>query len=331
MAQDYTTDALLARVKFLAMIPSNQGQITDAEIITLAQEQLVTEIVPFVVGVKQHYYTREYTLTTANGQLLYDLPGDANVDQFHSVRVTQAGVAERALVQIPSSSRPNWLPDIIRTGGAPTHYYIEGNQIGLLPVPANAAYTVTLTYDLRQPTLVGTSAAAIVSSFLPTYTINTAATLPASFTTADADGNYPAVQGVSPLPPFSGQLGFSSPVYVDSGSSGAALYLSSTPNGGGGTPTTSLGSIAIGSRITLAGESVIPMIPAEMHPVLYQATAVAALRTLGPSDRFQTALDELHRKEAAVTQMMTTRVDEQPVRTSALSSLSPGRRRRGVW
>jgi hypothetical protein len=78
--------------------------------------------------------------------------------------------------------------------------------------------------------------------------------------------------------------------------------------------------------VCLAGQSPVPQIPPELHPLLAQRVVCKALESLGDAAGFQAAQLKMAEIQQAALPLITPRVDGEPKRFANRNS--PFRRRR---
>jgi hypothetical protein len=76
--------------------------------------------------------------------------------------------------------------------------------------------------------------------------------------------------------------------------------------------TTLPDQLSVGDWVCLAGETVNPQLPVELHPILAQRVAVKLLEGMGDSNNLQLAQGKLKEAEAAVLGLISNRVEGEP-------------------
>jgi hypothetical protein len=89
-----------------------------------------------------------------------------------------------------------------------------------------------------------------------------------------------------------------------------ATFSSATATFSSGTTITN--QLAVGDYVCIAGESPMPQLPAELHPLLAQETACACLRASGDSAGLAMAEKERDRLEAIAVGLFAPRTENQP-------------------
>ena len=71
-------------------------------------------------------------------------------------------------------------------------------------------------------------------------------------------------------------------------------------------------NLAVGDYINLTGESIVPQLPTEMHPLLAESVAVAALEALGDAQNYQIATLRYEKMRENVMRLIDDRVEGSP-------------------
>ena len=70
--------------------------------------------------------------------------------------------------------------------------------------------------------------------------------------------------------------------------------------------------LQIGDYVALAGETIVPQLPTELHPVLAQRVAIQCLEALGDQQGYQVAQRRLEQMENALGTILDNRVEGAP-------------------
>ena len=178
----------------------------------------------------------------------------------------------------------------------------------LVPSPSQSG-TLRLEYHRRPSALVTTSAVATISSINGARTvITTTATIPSTI-----------VSGIS-VDVVDNTPGFKTLV-MDA-------TTTATTSGTTITLTAALpSSVAAGDYVCLAGESPVPQIPVELHPLLAQRTKAAALEALGDPKAVQ-AMQVCDRMRQSAMVQLSPRSKGSPRYLINRNAPGLGRRRR---
>lgn len=141
MAIDYTTTDLISSIKIRCMMPSVQELFSDADICRIAGEVLRTKIVPEILKTNEEFFVTSADQAIVAGTSAYRIPARAAWGKLRDVTgVDTAGTEYELRRYEPSDVRDGGTP----TTGEPSGYYLQHDQVVLLPAP-----TVTNGHSLR--------------------------------------------------------------------------------------------------------------------------------------------------------------------------------------
>lgn len=313
MVAAVTSDALLARVKRAAMMPTADGRLTDAEILTALDDVIDTQLGRAVYDADDGRWVETAAdVAVTAGRSDYRLPERAWADGIRQVMLVDPTTG----TEIPLDYVDLADAYELRNAGvwAAPAYTLVADAIRLLPTPADSAYSLRVAY-LRQPSrLVAVSACALVST-VSSSTIGAAAALPSSMSGTEV-------------------------VDVVRGTNGRVLetdvtVTASTPNltrGAGAWGTSGIGAIVAGDYVCLAGETCVVPVPRVAIAYLVELGARQVCIDLGDAegarDRAATAEEARKDMEQGIAERSRTR----PAVINRFSPLrSAGMPRRGRW
>lgn len=244
----YTTSDLLADIKLRVFAPSGSTRtFQDTDYLLLADAAMQSIILPMLQSQREEYLVTYKDLAVTADQAAYDIPVRAVGMQLRDVWLVDT---DGTLIDLPELN-----PELRATtlSGDPRAFFLRMNQVHLYPTPSATLRTLRLEYFLRPGKLVETSAAAQISAIDTLTGIVTVGSVPSTWSTTD---EYDLVR----------KDGGGEPRAVDqtvSAVTTTTLTLASLPTG-----------LATSDYVSLAGESPIPQVPAELRPVLAQAVAV---------------------------------------------------------
>lgn len=250
----YTTAALVENIQRRGAIPANQSTYEADEMIAIADDELQTMIVPAIMALKAaHFLTYvDYTTTTA---VVYDIPATALNRDLQNVVFVAADGSETALTPIDFDVEVQGGDRSFFQYGA---FYVRGDKLVLYP-DSTAGQTLRLYYYRLPNRLVQTSEAAEVLSVDYDTNIITCSSVPADWAAGDS------------ICCVSGQPGF------DLNIEAADIVDVSSPT----VELADASAVVAGDWLAAEGDSPIPQIPVETHPLLAQAALVKILEGLG--------------------------------------------------
>ena len=309
MAIDYTTDGLITQVRDRAVVPDSQNLLPSSRILSIANEELQSNIVPDIMQAREEYfvYYKDVTITENNSQ--YYIPERAIGTKLRDVAIVQnAGSSGEVTIPIVRLQPENamGLPLSGLGFGTTTRpgYIVRNNWI-ILYGPINAGQTLRLFYFIRPGHLVQTTQAAQISSIAGN--ICSCVNVPTNWSTGDV---VDVIQGT---PPFNYRY----------------LEQTTTLIAGNDITLPDVTDLEPGDWIALRNESPIAQIPWELHPLLAQGVTTYIMHSIDPKQ----AVLEKQRYEAmrqnALT-MIDNRVEGQGEKIVTNNSLSNWTKR-GRW
>lgn len=304
----YTSDDLVTSVKRRMLMPSSQQTFLPADILAIANEELLTEIVGLIMGNREEYLVSPlpYDQVTGVG-LTYRFPPRALFERLRDLTVVDAGGTVRPLARIS----PEEVAYYNNTGSSPSGFYLKGNQVFLVPAAAGSVGTLRMSYYLRPNTLVPVASCGKIGF------INYAAGA-ITFT-----GNPPGFNASQSYDLISNTPGFDlllmDQQVFSAGSIAMTFFNSPLPQ-----------ALQVGDWVCLAGTSPIPQIPLELHPVLYQRTAMKIMEAIGDADGFTRAGQIYETMKTEVLRHLSPRVAgkaKKIVNSNSLASNVMGGRR----
>jgi len=281
----YLTSDLIADVKDRAFAPTAQETFDEAAILRIADSKVQSVILPLMQSLRSEHYSTWKDEAIVSGVAAYRIPARALGMQLRDVQLVTSSGDVRDLPQIDPEQVTT------TTSGEVRAFYMRANRVVLYPTPSASqdGTTLRLHYFLRPGKLVLAIAAAPIS-VLASATSLTVSSVPSTWTTANTFD-------------FVRAEGASEPLGIDFAASSVSTTITFTSS----VPT----DLVLLDYVTLAGESPIPTIPAELRPVLAQATAHQMLQSQklpGADD----AMKLLDMEIRAATTLLTPRVQGAP-------------------
>ena len=306
MPSDYTTTSLLTSIKTRVMFPTKQNTFSDTLLLQLANEELQTVILPMIMSLQWEFFVTylDYALTAERE---YAIPPNAIGSKLRDVVVISASGNENSIPLISQDLQGESSPWPYGSEG----FLVRGNKVVLSP---NITQGVTLRlYYFRRPNrMVKTSEAGQIVSFSPVSNTAILNNIPVGWSTSKT------LCIVSNTPDFSLTVE-SSPV---SDISSPSLIL----------PASTIAKMVIDDWVCLEGETTIPQIPVEAHPVLAQAVAVKCVEASGDSTQMEFSQTKFTQIMTNYRSMVAPRVEGEPhrlVTRRGISNFIGGNRYRG--
>lgn len=287
MAKWYSSSTLIESVKRKAMIPATQQTFLDADFLAFANEEIDMGIVPHVLTFHAEYFlVTDYVTLTPNTSR-YEIPTRAIGGKLRDVSYQDTGGNIFEMSRIKVDDVPSYQNNVIQNSF--TLFYIEGNDLVLIPVTgANPIGFLRFSYYLRPNEMVEEDTVAIVTSIdLSTGNI-TVAGVPDNITLPDT------LDIVQTKPPFSTLARDITATAINTTTDTITFNIADIPT-----------NLAVGDQIALAGQTITPQIPADLHSMLAQRVAARCLEALGDQQGLSAAnakLTEMEQKTGAIIQ-----------------------------
>lgn len=252
----YTTAGLMENIKRRGSIPADQSTLGEDEMLAIADDELQTVVAPMVMSLRADHFLAHEDFET-DDEIEYEIPSDAMNRNLKSVVFVEEDGSEVALTRIELDDESS-APEFQRRSFPNGAYYIRGDVVKLYP-RANPGKTLRMHFYRLPNQLVPVTEAAEVLSIDYDNNIVTTSGIPADWVTGDS------VCCVKGKPGFT--LRFAAQTASDVSSPTITVEDAS--------------DIVAGDWIALEGDSPIPQIPLEAHPILAQAALVKILEALG--------------------------------------------------
>lgn len=263
-----TSDDLIASVQRKISMPLSQNLFTAKDILAFANEEMFIAQVPAILEFHEEYFVfkmevpilpniQRYPIPTrAIGMKLRDVKWkDTNNNLFDMSRINPE---EKAFYQLN-----------IGTSETISKYYIEGNDLVLLPaLTITNALTLIFYYFLRPNQLVANARAAVIQSFINTITVLNTNIVPNDTITIDKQ-IFTAVIGAPAANQF--QIGGSD--IATATNLVAAINLNGIGTANNGNPSTSLVTLSfteiLSSQTVTTSNSTAFIIPSNIQAIQF--------------------------------------------------------------
>lgn len=263
----YLSDDLIAAIKRNASIPTSQNKFSNADFLAFLNEELTMTIMSELVETNQDYFITKVTIPLVASTSEYDFPTSAMGWKVETIGYQDTGGNYTKLDKINRSQRGFY--GHLSDGGTPAAFYVEGNKVVMVPdVGASAVGSIVFDYVRVQNQLVMSASCGLISNVVVVgndyqMTVNT---LPSVSNGVDVIG------GTNPF---------------------QVLAREKTAVVVGLTITVSMSDFerapVVGDFVTAKGQTPVPNLPEDFHPVLAQAATIRCLISLNDAKGMQTA------------------------------------------
>lgn len=291
MTTRFTTDTLLTSVKSKARLVSGSLQITDADILEMATEEMLGWLVPEILRCNAGYFIAFSDQAIVSNQSDYPIPARSIGNKIAGVYAVNGS---GAVTKIPVAT---YDEDAVRLNITSAVFvsncYIRNNVVVLAPIPQGAP-TVRIVYYQRPSDLITTAHACEITGTTGT----TQVTVVSNPDTLDTSDKVDIISGSPPFP----FLGIDQVVSsYDSGTTTFTL-TAAFPSGTAG--------MAPPQYLCAAGQSPIPQIPYELHPTLVERTTSRVLAALGDVQGAALTMARAEQMQDMALKLITPRAQE---------------------
>lgn len=237
------TTELINTLKIKGSFPTSNDLFSTADFLNIFNHQMKTDMIPLMLRLGEEYFLQYKDFNISLGST-YRIPTRAVGAKVRDLSIVDGSGNITPLNRLLEEDRPS------NNSG----YYMLPNSIEL----SNnfTSNTLRMKYFARPSTLVATTACAQVATINTSTFVVTVTSAPSTIITGTI---VDFVQNNNPYD----LLGMD---YSTTSVSGTTLTFSSLPT-----------DLVVGDWICLAGESPVPMLPEELHPVLIQSALVSCL------------------------------------------------------
>ena len=286
--EDHTTTALVTGIKRRGSIPENQNLFTTPDLLAMADDEMRSNLYPMLMNLHAEYFVDKTDTPVSSGtDNEFSFPSTAISTKLRDVTIIDTNGGEFSIPQL--SQDTVYDRDSGSRSTNPSQnlgFFIRGNKVKLYPKVPEGDYNLRLYFFRRPNRLVVTSAAGKITAIDSTLNIMTLSNVPAAWTTGDT------ICALDSKPSFNLKVETDTLVDVSAPTIEVA----------------DVSSYTIGDWVCLEGESTIPQIPVESHPILEQAVCTLALLALG-DPKWKEHEAKLQQMRIAFQQMTSGRVE----------------------
>lgn len=152
----WTTDDFIAQVRVRAQVPDEGGEPTDAQILAIADQEMVARFEAIIRSTRENYLLTSTDVALVAGTQAYRLPRDAHTSSLADVWLIDSNGNGRPINQVD-------LTDVRSAEGHtgyPAGYVLRGAKVCLWPTPSSAmsGYSLRMFYYRAPSKLVLPSA-----------------------------------------------------------------------------------------------------------------------------------------------------------------------------
>jgi hypothetical protein len=298
------------------MIPGDQSTFTDQDFLDMLNEEIQYFAIPHLLQTHEEYLLSFEDRELVVGKNKYRIPERAVGNKLREVAYVDSSnnyyELSRISVEDLVEYTDNYVNNVSET------FYVENNQIVLVDELPFSTGVLRMFYYMRPSKLVTDAEAATITSIDRTSGV---------ISVSNFQDNFINLEEVD---------------FVFHESPNRVIDINKTPTAAN--PVTNSVTFAltdipddleVGDYINFANESIVPQLPTELHPVLAQRVAVAALEALGDQEGLSLAQNRLDKMERSTLDLIDNRVEgaqekitnrHSPLKQTQLGSYGSGRR-----
>lgn len=254
----FNTTSLLTRIRLKGRLSSSDADYTDANLLDLADQALVSHVYPLVKGTNGDYYLTHEDISLTSGRNNYPIPNRAYQNTIESIHHLNSDKTAKDYIEYGA------YRDIdIGLSGTPVKHTIDDDEIHLFATPSVTGEYLRVRYFYTPSALVATTACMLITGGTDTGVLTGNA--PSGWSTANS---FDIVSGTSPF----------SLIHADLTASAVSAGVSVTFT------LSDLDTNRLGTGVyyvTLADQTCFPMAPKELHHTLADLTACTVFSHIG--------------------------------------------------
>lgn len=256
----WTSDDLCLDVRNRAQLPpvASDGAFTDADLLTIADEEIATRVVPFVRSMREDYWVSSKDFTPSASTTSFTIPKRSQSATLRDVLLVNTSTGDETSVPYVALSEA-WR---FKSTSGMCRFYLQDGRICLVGDVPTSGYTLRCLFYRRHPSLVAVSSCAAIT------TVNAGSVVCGS--TPITTGTYTDLVGKTP--PF---LAFGDDLLCSLSVSTYSLTLD------GSAYDVSGSGVAVGDYLCPADQSCIVQLPTELYSALVRLVVGAVLEARG--------------------------------------------------
>jgi len=313
MTKILTTCELITTTYRRGMIPDDQGTFSPCDVIAIMNEELNIHIVPSILKVHEEYFVENELISLVCGVCTYKIPDRAIGNKLRDVAYVAACGTQYEMTRKSLEDRAQYGSFIGSYSGSHLiPFYLGKDEVVLFQCQSNTTGFLLMTFYLQPNTLVKSNRGAKITAI--------ATCTPCATTTFTLDQFPCHYSATSKFDFISGNAPSSITTYsncvctFDSNVKTLTFVTASLTRVNPNTQksTTLVVTPVVGDYIMAEKETVVPQLPAELHPLLAQRTAIKIHEAQGDFKAMERAQQELDRMEQYAYTIIDNRVEGAP-------------------
>lgn len=291
MSTVLTSNKLIKSIKRRAMIPTDQSTFEDSDFLEMLNEEIQYFGVQHLLSTYEEYLVTYLDFPLEVDKTEYEIPSRAVGNKLRGLFFVDSSnnlfdLSRIELKDLPSYTNNNFV------NGFSSVFYIQGNKIVLVDEVPFTEGSLRMYFYLKPNNLVEEKRAATISEIDRTTGEITLKNIPDGFS------NLPPMDFVQVNSPNRVLLFDRTPTSINTSAKILTFDVDDIPS-----------ELVVGDYVNFACECIVPQLPSELHPVLSQRVAVAALEALGDIEGKNSAEVRLAAMEQSTLRIIDNRVE----------------------
>jgi hypothetical protein len=294
MASYLTSTTLIESVKRRQSIPTSQYTFEDADFLAFANEEVMLGILPTVMQYHEEYFVYTQNIPLEANKASYPIPARAIGSKVRLVRFMDNGGTIKEVARINPEDALFYQSTTNSINSVTKYFYIQNNMLKLVPnVGANPTGELVVDYFMRPNQLVVEDRCAVITAINTNTGVISIDALPSGMSTStridfiETSGGH-RTKSLDILP---------------TATSPTSITVATTD-----IPA----DLVVGDYVNFAGETFIPQIPDDLHPMLAQRVAARCVEALGDVGNLQAANQKLAEMEIKTANLVDNRTEGNP-------------------
>lgn len=299
MARILTGDKMILSVRKRTFVPDDTSIFTDSDILEIIDEEMNVQVLEKL----QTLHGDNLTVTVdipRNEEGAYKMPDRALGNKLRDVQMLigrelyeLAQISVGALSDYSNGNYAEYDMDL---------FYIENNKIKIVS-PDRGYDFIRMRFYIRPNVLTKLEEAGIINDIIIDENADTL-----TLSLSQIGKNFASTKLYDLVgcksPNKIGAYGLQAQTLITSSNNGSIVFKLSEVK--------DYQDIVLGDFVTLEGETPVPNIPTEMHPLLAQAAAINILESLGDTEALQNANARMDKMSRSVQTLIDNRVELSP-------------------
>lgn len=307
MSAILTSDKLIKNIKRRGFVPNDQVTFSDEDLLEMATDEITLGLMESIIDARGDYLVYHIDVPIIQNVNKYDIPSRAHGNKLRDVTVNDANNPEIVIYDLYQTTEEDQLDARnYYTRNTKSIFFLENNKIVLTPdLVRSSSYVLRMYFYMTPSKLVPVSRAGTIMSIsdgvetvdsvdIPVKILSFS-TLPKHFTSTL---KYDVTSDVSPNKITNFDL---TPVSVNLTQKTISVRASDL-----------IEPILMGNYVTQAGETIVPNIPSEYHPIVAQRTVRACMEYMNDDAGYAKATTKLQEMEQQVEKIVRSRVEGAP-------------------